>query len=53
MTKIELSRAAQDARRPPKPWLLLNADQERPIFPAKAKVARAVRAPKGLSNDKD
>ena len=44
--RIPLSRKAQDARRPPAPWLLLEADQERPDFPAKARTVRAARAPK-------
>lgn len=44
--RLPLSEAAQDARRPPAPALLLGADQERPEIPAKARVARAARTPK-------
>ena len=39
--RIPLSRAAQDARRPPSPELLLGADQGRPDISAKARVAGA------------
>ena len=38
---IPLSAAARDARRPPAPSLLLEAEQVRPDMPAKARVARA------------
>jgi hypothetical protein len=44
--RMPLSRAAQDARRPPAPGLLLGSDQERADIPAKARVARAARVPK-------
>lgn len=37
---------AQDARRPQAPALLLEAEQERPDVPAKARTARAKRTPK-------
>lgn len=43
--RVPLSRKAQDARRPPAPVLLLEAEHGRPETPAKARVARAVRAP--------
>jgi hypothetical protein len=43
--RIPLSEAAQHARRPPAPTLLLGAEQERPDIPAKARVARAARVP--------
>ena len=43
--RIPLSRNAQDARRPPAPVLLLEAEHGRPETPARARVARAVRAP--------
>lgn len=44
--RTPLSQAAQDMRRPPAQALLLEASQERPDIPAKARIARAVRAPK-------
>ena len=44
--RIPLSRAAREARRPPAPALLLEADQERPDIPAKARVVRPRRTPK-------
>ena len=44
--RIPLSSAARDARRPQAPMLLLEADQERPRLPAKARIARAKRMPK-------
>ena len=43
--RIPLSRAAQQARRPPAPVRFLEAEQKRPDIPAKARVARARRAP--------
>lgn len=43
--RIPLSRKARDARRPPAPVLLLEAEHGRPETPARARVARAVRAP--------
>ena len=43
--RIPLSRNAQDARRPPAPVFLLEAEHGRPETSAKARVARAVRAP--------
>ena len=43
---VLLSRAAREARRPPAPALLVGAAQDRPQFPANARVARAVRPPK-------
>ena len=43
---VPLSRAAQHARRPPAPALLLEADQDRPDVPAKARTVPAVRTPK-------
>ena len=43
---VRMSRAAQDARRPPAPALLLEADQDRPDVPAKARTIRATRTPK-------
>ena len=46
---VPLSRAAQDARRPPSPALLLEADQDRPDVPAKARTVRAARTPKKMS----
>jgi len=45
---IPLSREARDARRPQAPALLLEADQERPDIPAKARTVDAVRAPKKM-----
>jgi hypothetical protein len=44
--RMPLSKAAQDARRPPAPGLLLGADQEPADIPAKARVARSARVPK-------
>lgn len=44
--RIPLSRKAQDARRPQAPTLLLEAEQERPDVPAKARTVRAARTPK-------
>ena len=43
---VPLSRAAQDARRPPAPVLLLEAEPDRPDVPAKARTVRAARIPK-------
>ena len=44
---VPLSHAAQDARRPPAPALLLEADQDRPdVLPARARAVRAAQAPK-------
>jgi DNA-binding transcriptional regulator YiaG len=43
--RIPLSRTARDARRPQSPRLLLEAEQERPDIPAKARVGRAARTP--------
>ncbi len=43
---IPLSDDAWEMRRPPSPILLLGAEQERPDFPAKARVAHPYRAPK-------
>lgn len=31
---------------PPKPWLLLDAEQERPAIPARARIAKAIRPPR-------
>lgn len=47
--RTPLSRAASDTRRPPPPALLLEAEQERPAIPAKARVARAKRTSKTMS----
>jgi transcriptional regulator with XRE-family HTH domain len=44
--RMPLSQAAQDARRPPAPRLLLGAAHEPADIPAKARVARAARVPK-------
>ena len=44
--RTPLSSAAWDARRPQAPKLLLEAEQERPDLPVKARVARAKRTPK-------
>lgn len=44
--RVPLSGEAQDARRPQAPALLLEAEQERPGVPAKARTARAKRTPK-------
>jgi hypothetical protein len=41
-----LSRKAQAARRPPPPVLLLDAEQDRPDIPAKARAVIAVRTTK-------
>jgi transcriptional regulator with XRE-family HTH domain len=41
-----LSAEAMEARRLPHPTLLLQAEQDRPDLPAKARVARAARVPK-------
>jgi hypothetical protein len=41
-----LSRKAQEARRPPPPALLLEAEQDRPDIPAKARAVTAVRTTK-------
>ena len=46
---VRLSRAAQDARRPPPPALLLEAEQDRPDIPTKARAVRAARASKKMS----
>lgn len=43
---LPLTKAAHETRRPPAPEFLVGADQERPNIPAKARIARAVRAPK-------
>lgn len=44
--RIPLSDTASTARRPPAPALLLEAEQERPDIPAKARAVRPKRAPK-------
>ena len=44
--RIPLSSAARDARRPRAPALLLQAEQDGPDLPAKARVVRAKRTPK-------
>ena len=44
--RIPLSSAARDARRPQAPALLLEAEQDRPDIPAKARFVRAKRTPK-------
>ncbi len=44
--RMPLSQAAQDARRPPVPGLLLGADQEPVDIPTKARMARVARVPK-------
>jgi hypothetical protein len=44
--RVPLSLAAQDARRPLAPPLLLGADQKRPEIKAKTRIARAMRTPK-------
>ena len=44
--RVLLSPAAQDAQLPPAPALLLEAEQDRPEFPAKARTVRARRVPK-------
>ena len=41
-----LSNAAWEARRPPAPTLLLEAEQDRPVVSAKARAVRSKRAPK-------
>ena len=43
--RIPLSSAARDARRPQAPALLLEAEQERPDVPARARAVRARRTP--------
>ena len=43
---IPLSKAASDARRPQKPALLLEAEQDRPDIPAESQTVRARRAVK-------
>ena len=47
--RIPLSPEAQNARRPQSPTRLLEAEQERPDIPAKARVGRAVRISKSKS----
>lgn len=47
--RIPLSKKAREARRPPAPGLLVEAIQDRPDIPAKARVARALRVPKATS----
>lgn len=44
--RVPLSPEAQDARRPQAPALLLEAEQERPNVPVKARTVRAKRTPK-------
>jgi len=44
--RVPLSQAAQEARRPLAPPLLLGADQKRPEIKAKTRIARAIRIPK-------
>lgn len=44
--RAPLSQAAQDARRPPAPWLLLDTLQDRPNIPAKSRRTHVMRAPK-------
>ena len=46
LQRTPLSNAAWEARRPPAPALLLEAEQERPVIPAKARVVLSRRAPK-------
>ena len=41
--RVQLSREAREARRPPSPMLLLEAEQGRPDVPAKARAVRGVR----------
>ena len=43
---VPISGEARDARRPPAPALLLEADQDRPEIPANGRTADAVRTPK-------
>ena len=43
--RVPLSREAQKARRPPSPPFLLEAEQDRPDIPARARAVRAVRPP--------
>ena len=45
-SRVPLSKKARDARRPPAPGVLVDAIQDRPDIPAKARVARALRVPK-------
>ena len=44
--RVPLSRAAQDARRPQAPALLLGAKQDRPDIPARTRTVRPRRTPK-------
>ena len=44
--RIPLSRAAEDFRRPPAPALLVEAEQDRPDIPARARIVRAARSPR-------
>jgi hypothetical protein len=44
--RIPVSRKAQDMRRPQAPLLLLEAEQERPDIPSKARTVSAARTPK-------
>ena len=46
---VPLSRADRDARRPPPPALLLEAEQDRPDIPAKARAVRTARASRETS----
>ena len=46
--RLPLSRSAQDARRPQAPASLLEADQDRPDIPAKARAIRAARPSKNM-----
>lgn len=46
--RLPLSRRAQDARRPQAPTSLLEADQDRPDIPAKARAIRAARPSKNM-----
>ena len=46
---VPLSQADRDARRPPPPALLLEAEQDRPDIPAKARAVRAARASRKTS----
>ena len=47
--RLPLSRRAQDARRPQAPTSLLEADQDRPDIPAKARAIRAARPSKNMA----